>query len=736
MSSLSAAVAGEASPTRRSALLALLGVVAAVAIVLWALGEPRFRDPAGDLEGSVIVPIGAAAALAALGVAATFGVARAGAWLALLLLGQSAVLALTVAGAPIRFQHLRDPSQWVHAASPIVAGIVLVQALVVALALATRLGAMWRWAREALGPWRLALLALVFVTTTALPALPVRAFATELAVGALLQAIALGTVVLAVAALPRDAGATLWRLLGAASDEARPYRLDRSAWIAAALVTVVAAVLAAASYGRHPHVPDEVVYLYHARYLAAGHLTLPAPPVPAAFDVYLMDVERARWFSTVPIGWPMMLAVGARLGAAWLVNPVLAGLNVLLAYLFLRELYTRRIARLAVIVLCVSPWYLLMAMNMMTHTFTTTAMLVAALSVARLRRTRRLGWAVLGGIGIGVTSLIRPLDGLTLAALLGLWTLPVHGRRLRFAPVVVLGAVTAAMAALVLPYNRALSGSPTVFPIMTYTQKIWPGWSNEIGFGANRGAGWYGLDPFPGHGVIDVAFNTFVNVVLTNTELLGWATGSLLLLAFTVLSRRLSRSDRLMVIAIVAIVAAMSLYWFSGGPDFGARYWFMIMIPCAALVARGIEILESATDRTAGPRVLPAAAALSLGALLVFVPWRAIDKYPGYRGMRPDVRRLAAEHDFGRSLVLVRGRPHPDYASAFVYNPVDLTSDATLYVHDRDPGLRARTLAAYPDRPVWILDGPTITGRGFEIAAGPIAPGSPERTRLAAQAGP
>ncbi len=579
-------------------------------------------------------------------------------------------------------------------------------------------------------------MAVAFAATTALPALPASAYVVELIVATLLQLVALATVVLAARALPGEVGPALWSALGQASEEGVPYALDRFAWGAALWVAVIAAVFAVVVYGRHPHVPDEVVYLYHARYLAAGHLALPAPPVPEAFDVYLMDTDGARWFSTVPIGWPMILAVGARLGAPWLVNPLLAGLNVLLTYLFLRELYTRRTARLAIAVLCVSPWYLFMSMNMMTHTWTTTAALTAALAVARLRRTRDLRWAVLGGIGIGIASLVRPLDGLTLAALLGLWALPVRGRAFRLAPVVVLGAVTALVAAVVFPYNRLLSGHATVFPIMTYAQKVWPGWSNEIGFGANRGAGWYGLDPFPGHGLIDVIFNADVNTVLTNTELLGWATGSLVIVLFALFSRRLSRSDRLMVVASVGVIAAMSLYWFSGGPDFGARYWYLIIVPCAALVARGIEILEASTERGAGPRVLPAAAMLSVAALLVFVPWRAIDKYPHYRGMRPDVRSLAAAHRFGRSLVLVRGRPHPDYASAFAYNPVDLSSDATLYAYDRDPELRARVLAAYPDRPVWVLDGPTITGRGFEIHAGPLMPGSAERARLTTHEGP
>ncbi|HEX6064170.1 MAG TPA: hypothetical protein VFZ04_08110, partial [Longimicrobiales bacterium] len=103
------------------------------------------------------------------------------------------------------------------------------------------------------------------------------------------------------------------------------------------------------------------------------------------------------------------------------------------------------------------------------------------------------------------------------------------------------------------------------------------------------------------------------------------------------------------------------------------------------------------------------------------LPWRAMDKYYHYRNMRPDVRELAAERDFGNSIVLVRGKRHPDYASAGIYNPLDMRSGAPVYVWDRDPAITRRALEAYRDRGVWILDGPTRTGRGFRVVAGPIS---------------
>jgi hypothetical protein len=119
--------------------------------------------------------------------------------------------------------------------------------------------------------------------------------------------------------------------------------------------------------------------------------------------------------------------------------------------------------------------------------------------------------------------------------------------------------------------------------------------------------------------------------------------------------------------------------------------------------------------------VLSAVLSLSLLALINYFPWRAIDKYHHYLGMRPDIRYLAEEYSFGKNLVLIRGKAHPDYASAFAYNPVDFHAHLPIYAWDRSSDVRAKLIAAYPDRPVWIVNGPSITGNGYKVIAGPLA---------------
>ena len=546
--------------------------------------------------------------------------------------------------------------------------------------------------------WLLIIATFALLATAVAPSADPRVYALEMGVGAFRNLLALGNVLLVALAVPVELVASIERAWNAGGGDARRPRLDRVALGLAGAVTLVCAALAVFVYERHPHVPDEVVYLYHARYLAAGDLEMPAPPVAGAFELDLMSYEPDRWYSPVPPGWPAVLAIGAKLGLPWLVNPLLAGLGVLLTYLVAWRLYDRRTAVLAAALLAVSPWYLFLGMSFMTHLASFVFAAGAADSLLRWRDSRRIGWLALAGALVGAVGLVRPLEAVAVGGVLGLAVLWL-ARNERLVPLALgLGAI--AVSSLVLPYNAHFTGSATRFPIMTYTEALYGPNANALGFGPDRGLGWSGLDPFPGHGARDVVVNTLLNTHAIDVELFGWATGAWFLLVVLAGLRRPDSRDLWVFGALMAPIALHAFYWFSGGPDFGARYWFLTLLPLTLVAARGL-----ARERGGGhARALVAAAALTIAACATFIPWRAADKYDGYRGMRPWVRSIAADPGMRDALVLVGGRRHPHFASAAAFNPIDLEGDGPVFAWDRDPSTRDSLLAAYPDRTVWVLD--------------------------------
>ena len=450
---------------------------------------------------------------------------------------------------------------------------------------------------------------------------------------------------------------------------------------------------------------------------------MPAPSVPEGFEVYLMDRKDDRWFPVPPPGWPLVLAAGAFFGLAWLVNPLFAGINVLLAYVLLRELYPKGVARLTVLLLILSPWYIFLGMSFMTHMFSLTcAVCRRGRRCGRLRHSGKPVWAFAGGSALGMLSMVRPLEAVAMAGLLGLWAIGIGGNRLKILGITGLISGSMLMGSVGLAYNAVLTSDPLKFPINVYTDKYFGKNSNAYGFGPDWGMGWE-QDPYPGHGPVDAIVNSNLNISSINAELFGWSIGSFLIIAFGLCLGRLGQSDYLMLAVVAAIYWLHFFYYFSGGPDFGARYWFLMIVPLMVLAARGIVLLAAKIDETfegEGVRVLFAAAVLCAMTITIFVPWRAIDKYHNFRGMRPDVRTLAADYNFGESLVLIRGNKDPDYASAAVYNPLDLNAPAPIYAWDRDPATRKRLLQAYETRPVWIVDSPSLTQLGYEVVAGPV----------------
>ena len=333
-------------------------------------------------------------------------------------------------GRYVRYQHYK-PLNRLLTENPLRLAYIAAQTILVAAGFRSCWPAIRNWTARNFKVWQLFGVGLLFFLSSATVSREISVYVTELLFAGFVQAVNLGNIVLMVWALPEEALVGLQRRLdkwfGRPEDQDRGSRIedggstienpkskiqnprvDRFAVLAASWVTLVAALLSVFVYERHPHIQDELIYLYHASYLADWRLTVPAPPVPEAFSLYMIPYASERWYSIFPPGWPAMLALGVLVGVPWLINPVLAGLNLLLAYLFIQEIYDRRVARMAVLLLCISPWYVFMAMNFMAHTFTLTCALSASLAIGRARRTASATWGLVAGAAVGAVSLIRP----------------------------------------------------------------------------------------------------------------------------------------------------------------------------------------------------------------------------------------------------------------------------------------------------------------------------------------
>ncbi len=655
------------------------------------------------------------------------GFAAAIGWAGIFLLQHTNTLLMTEAGPLVRYQHLRQLGiLWGE--DPRFLLVPLLQLLAVSWSLIARPV----FDLAMLRGWRPLLAIIAWAAISATVSEPIARYPQELAFAFFLQALQAATLVLFIHDLPRATlqgiGKRVVMLLGSlgggdAGSDGRTWD-----WVTIGLAifaTVTAAVLSVTVYESHPHIPDEVAYLFQAKTFASGMLTLPLPPVPEAFEGYLHFFGASRWWVAVPPGWPAVLTVGVLVGAPWLINPLLTGVNVILGDRLLRRFYDPPTARIGTILLATSPWQLFLGMSYMNHQWVMFLALLATLGVARSRESGHAAWGWFAGGALGVMALARQLDALVLAILLGLWGLGLGARRLRLPAL--LGLVVGAILAVspILLYNTQLTGKPQVFPVMLYAEATVGPNANAYGFGPDRGMGTgWAHDPRPGHDPLDGLLNTNLNTTAMQVDLFGWPIGSLaFVLAFAAFGRW-TRSDRIMVSVCLAVLIAYFLNYFGGGPDFGARYWHLMALPLIALSARGMSlILTGAPSTTEGAgRAGMTLLLLLTSALFLFLPWRATNKYHHYRGMRGDLRQMASDPTFDHSLMLIQGKEMPDYESAIPYSTIDLLH-GPIFAWDRSPEVRSRLLDSFSDRTVVIVSGPSRTGGPYTVVAGPLTVG-------------
>lgn len=344
------------------------------------------------------------------------------------------------------------------------------------------------------------------------------------------------------------------------------------------------------SYGSHmPHVPDELSYIFQAKLLAAGHLAAPPPPVPRSFEIGnppLTVIRDGKWASLYPFGHPLMLAIGVRIGAIWLIPPLVGALSIVLVFAIGRRIYNLRTGMLAAGLFAVSPFFLMTASNFMSHNTATFYLLLSILFLAHADR-RPLLFPALAGIFFGLVFNTRQLSGAALVVPFGvlLLTLPFGPgrRRLGISQIAAFacGALTMLLAYFLYRYGTAGD--------VLATMGIQTG-KDQMGFG-----GAHSVAAGVAHERTQL---TYLVMMLSNWPV---AVGFLFVLLPFVLGSR-SRWDWFFLIAIVFLWGIYTVYYVDGFMH-GPRFWYETTPLLLLLTARGADLAaEYAARAAAGVR--------------------------------------------------------------------------------------------------------------------------------------
>jgi hypothetical protein len=496
-----------------------------------------------------------------------------------------------------------------------------------------------------------------------------------------------------------------------------PRHLD---WWLALWVGIVAALLSRIVFDGVPHVPDEVAMWFQARYFAAGHLGLAPPADWAAFELPHTLVLNDLWVSIFPPGWPVVLAVWVLLRMPALANPAVAAATIPVLHRLLRRLYGMDTAHLGCALLALSPPFLLMSAGLMSHPFAAFCAIAAASASTKASETGRMRWAILGGLLINVLIWTRPFEGgLVTIGFAAYFAFRRVWQRGEARNALILLSIASSGLVVLFGYQFILTGKWLVDPITVYFDQVYYPRSNRLGFGRDIANFGWSNDALPGYSPLEAVINAHLNIELLNLELFAWPFGSLVAAALYAANwRRIGRSADVLFIAIgLTPVLGYLFYWYSGA-DYGARYWYQLLIPLVVLSGRAVIGLDG--EHFALRRAALVCTAI---ACAVFLPWRSVTKYVGYRGMGASVLELEKSCDLRNGLVFVRspgdGLAFGGYAAAAILNQPGFTGSDPVFVRDVSVERAAAIAAAWPGRRRWTIDVPADRTRTATVVEAP-----------------
>lgn len=547
------------------------------------------------------------------------------------------------------------------------------------------------------------------------------------------------------------AGGRVSRLLGrAGAIIERP-----PAWAAATFLGLLGAGLTAAvalvAFDGRTILNDASVQLLQARYFAAGHLSGPVLAMPEFWSIQFMVHTPAGWVSQYPPAQALWLALGFRLGGAWVAMAGAMGMLGAFSTLAFERLLPERVAaaRLGALLAVTSPMLLALAGGYMNHA-TMAAFAALALWLALRAETGRAAWALAAGGAMGFMVTMRPVSGLLIGAAVtaGVWlTAPrrepgLHRPWLlrRFGWWVLGGLPFAVGLAW---YNARFFGGPLT---LGYTAAAGP--SHGLGFHVDPWGRMYGITQALGY--------TSTELLSLGRELLGTALPVAGLVGlFLLCARRLRRGERILAAWALLPILASALYWHHDlvfGPRMlgeavpawcallvlaviglarlARRGWLSDALAIVVLVAVGYGLAaggRARIDRVAA-RAAPIPEVTEPGPALVFVHEVWADRVGARiasRGMRLDsVRALLTRYHPCQLEAAFVGAEGPEEVAdqcqresesdrlgwlgltdyLWHGDPPGVGGGGVLWTRDLGPEANARLIEAHPDRtPLFVI---------------------------------
>ena len=225
---------------------------------------------------------------------------------------------------------------------------------------------------------------------------------------------------------------------------------------------------------------DENSYLFQAETLLAGHWSFPShAEFPRLFDeVHVLNEGRfaSRYYPGTGAWLAPFVAIGHPVWGLWLAS----GLTAMFLFWAGRELGGNGVGLLSGVMTAVSPGIAVFANLYLAHLPGLVGLSAFLFAFLRMIRTNSIGSAFAAGAGLSFAMLCRPMTAAGFALPFGLWmawsligprrwSSDPYSRLLRWKSALGMAVPLAAGLAVMVAYNRDITGSWTIMPYQLYT---------------------------------------------------------------------------------------------------------------------------------------------------------------------------------------------------------------------------------------------------------------------------
>lgn len=336
------------------------------------------------------------------------------------------------------------------------------------------------------------------------------------------------------------------------------YAISSSAFYASAIVSlsfIFSVLIAYYTLETFPNSSDEYAYLTQASTLGHGRLWDNAHDYTAFFNTNHIAQKDGIRVSRFPPGWPAILSSAFYFGfPAYLVNPFLGLLSLIVFYQFAKRFYGEKIALWSLLSLALASFYIFNSASYFSHTSCLLATLSFVYCLYLYFEKTKIPYLILAGFFLGLIVTIRYYTAVIL--FLPFLIYLIYHHRLKTIQILFwLGIGSLPCLMFFFWYNYSITGNP-LLPVT-----LWAYDDEALGF-------------VRGHTVM----KGFEHLVRWGAMFLYWCSPALILLYFIYLFRKIKDKAQRVThpedYFFILLVIGYFFYYQIGGNQYGPRFFF------------------------------------------------------------------------------------------------------------------------------------------------------------------